>query len=101
MRALLLSAALFVSLGGVGAIAQTAETATCKDGTTMAITTHRGACARHGGVQSYAPVATAAPNENATMSALVVGFAMEPSRMMTRTAVVNHASTLISSAAFS
>lgn len=58
MRALFLAAAVFFAVSG-GAIAQTTETATCKDGTTATITTHRGACSRHGGVASYAPVAIA------------------------------------------
>jgi hypothetical protein len=51
-----LGAAVFVLVLAVGSFAangQGAVTATCKDGTTYSGTTRSGACARHGGVQSF------------------------------------------------
>jgi hypothetical protein len=44
---------LVLALGGIAANGQGAVTATCKDGTSYSGTTRSGACARHGGVQSY------------------------------------------------
>src|SRR3954447_7610585 len=39
-------------------VAQTAVTATCKDGTSFSGTTRTGACGGHGGVQAWGPAAT-------------------------------------------
>lgn len=49
------------------AVAQTAAavTATCKDGTTFTGKTKRGACAHHGGVQSFDSAAAPAQSNNA------------------------------------
>jgi hypothetical protein len=62
MRVLVLCAAILVG-SAPAVLAQTTETATCKDGTTQTVTNHRGACSRHGGVASFAP--NAAPGGGA------------------------------------
>ena len=54
-----------VAVAGSGAHAQDV-TATCKDGTTFTGTSHRGACSRHGGVQSYGTPTTASPQAPVT-----------------------------------
>lgn len=52
-------AAVLLSLAPA-AFGQTPEIATCRDGTTQAVTQHRGACSRHRGVESYAPAPASA-----------------------------------------
>jgi hypothetical protein len=44
---------LVLALGSFAAYGQAPVTATCKDGTTYSGPTRSGACARHGGVQSF------------------------------------------------
>ena len=45
--------ALGLACVGTSSYAQSAVTATCKDGTTFNGASRRGACSRHGGVQAY------------------------------------------------
>lgn len=63
--------AFALTVGGVAAHAQTAVTATCKDGTSYSGPSRRGACARHGGVQAYGATDTAAPATQSTPAAPV------------------------------
>ena len=53
--------ALGLACVGASSYAQSAVTATCKDGTTFNGASRRGACSRHGGVQAYGDANTAAP----------------------------------------
>lgn len=62
MRTLRLALVAFaLALVSASSYAQTAVTATCKDGSTFSGASRRGACARHGGVQAFGAADTAAP----------------------------------------
>lgn len=79
MRALGFAVIAFaLTLGGVAAHAQTVVTATCKDGTSYSGPSRRGACARHGGVQAYGTVDTAAPAVQNTPAASTAGVKPTP-----------------------
>lgn len=60
MRTLRLALVAFgLALLSTSSFAQTAVTATCKDGTNFSGASRRGACARHGGVQAFGDTAGA------------------------------------------
>ena len=61
MRAILLTAMFAAAVAATSPAVAQDVTASCRDGTTFAGTSRRGACSGHGGVQAYGAAAPAAP----------------------------------------